>query len=425
MVTVHPIFDFAGLFSWFKRADMSLRLMAIGMLLLLPLLKWMPMFIMVTFLLLVREKFTRGEQLLNCRFSVIGMGMLVFFAAYVLGLLWTENDNLGWRNIEYKLSFILLPFFFNQFSHFVEVRRWIQIFILGLFINSFLLVGFASYRTLTADEADIWKFWQESEFSFFLHRSYLAAYMSIGALLMIGLFLKLRKITLLFLFFLFTLMIVLSASKAGLIVLLLGSFLIVLRYAINNFRSRRIRLFSVLFVLSLFLTVLLSEVVRIRFQSAWKALFTAEVVNNKSKDSTEARVMMWSASWELIQRHFWLGLGTGDVDDELQKINIARNNQGVVQQKLNSHNQFLTIFLQLGVFGFIFFILGLLYLFQFYWKQRSAFGVVILFVFVINFFFESFLETRAGLFPFCWLILSTTSFVGEGTKNIHHEISVV
>jgi len=426
MTEAHSIFDFKGLFQWFKQVDFSLKLMGVGMLLLLPLLKWMPLFVVFIFLSWVGERLIKKQKLSVSKFNPTQYGMILLFVFYLLGMIWTENVTTGWKNVEYKLSFLLLPIFFIFFNHKINNRRWLQIFIFGLVINCLLLLFFAAFRSLNSDAADdVSKFWKESDFSFYMHRSYLSAYMSIGALMMIGLFLKTKEITLLILFFLFTLIIVLSASKAGLIVLFSGSFGLILRFVIGHFSSNRVRWFSFFFVLALSSTVLLSDIVRVRFKSAWNALFTAEVMNNKSKDSTEARVMMWSASWELIQSNFWTGLGTGDVDDELQRVNMARNNRGVVEQKLNSHNAFLTMFLQLGIFGFLFFCFGLLYLFRYFWKRKSVFGVIVLFVFVINFFFESFLETRAGVFPFCWLVLSILSFEVCGPKNHKHEDSMV
>jgi O-antigen ligase len=399
-------FRFQNIKPWFVNLNYSNKMLALSLIFLLPLLKWLPIIICFTFIIGVVENFHLDFSLRLRRLNGISLGMVILFTLYLLGMLWTENLSQGWRMIEYKMSLLLMPFFFMHFKSKIEYKEWLYLFLVSLILNCLILFGFAAFRTWNVGWTEGARFWKESDFSFYMHRSYLACYMSMGALLILWLYLQIKRKVLLIPFLIFTGVIILTASKAGLIVLFLGILTITLRFVWLNLDQSRIRWISLLFVLSLFLLITTNQVVRIRFDSAWKSFFSAEIVNNKSKDSTEARVMMWSASWQIIQDNFWKGVGTGDADDELQKVNIDRNNLGVAHQKLNSHNQFLTLFLQLGIVGFIFFSAWLIYFFLSIWRRRDAVSFVIISVFAVNFLFESFLETRAGILPFCWLLLS-------------------
>jgi O-antigen ligase len=101
--------------------------------------------------------------------------------------------------------------------------------------------------------------------------------------------------------------------------------------------------------------------------------------------------------------NFLFGVGTGDYDDELTKMNLKYNNQGVAEERLNSHNQFLNTGVQLGVIGF--FILTMIFLVSFFASDKRLWQLLILLVFFINFLVESFLETQAGIVLFCTLLL--------------------
>lgn len=100
------------------------------------------------------------------------------------------------------------------------------------------------------------------------------------------------------------------------------------------------------------------------------------------------------------------GVGTGDVNDELVEWNQDRANRGVAESRLNAHNQFLNFSVQFGIVGVL--VLTMVFILLFYWAIQFNDQVLAMLtvVFFINFFFESFLETRAGILPFTVLLLS-------------------
>ncbi len=61
----------------------------------------------------------------------------------------------------------------------------------------------------------------------------------------------------------------------------------------------------------------------------------------------------------ILKRHFWFGTGTGDPNNEFHeqyKIDNSKLNPGL---RHRTHNQFITLFLTFGIFGFLWFLIAL------------------------------------------------------------------
>jgi len=118
---------------------------------------------------------------------------------------------------------------------------------------------------------------------------------------------------------------------------------------------------------------------------------------------------MWTTSLDLFQESFIAGSGTGDYDDVLYNRNMAYGNTGVAKQRLNSHNQFLNTAVQLGSLGVIALILIFVSGFKIALQCKNHLYIFLLSAFIMNFLFESFLETQAGIVLFCVLLISLIS----------------
>ncbi len=120
----------------------------------------------------------------------------------------------------------------------------------------------------------------------------------------------------------------------------------------------------------------------------------------------EYRYYLWSVSWEAIKEKPWFGYGLGTSNK------ILHDNLFIVEAGFNSdldfnhsHNQFITFFLELGVFGSF----GLLLILTFWLyrteqyknKQMALFLVGLGYIFLT----ESIFETSKPLYIICFLFL--------------------
>ncbi|MCF6341838.1 MAG: O-antigen ligase family protein [Bacteroidales bacterium] len=80
-----------------------------------------------------------------------------------------------------------------------------------------------------------------------------------------------------------------------------------------------------------------------------------------SGSSVMQRIEYSKAAFDLIQEHFWFGVGTGDLEDALNNQYKRMGSELKIRYRFHAHNQFLAIFIAFGVFGFLWFIFALLY----------------------------------------------------------------
>ncbi|HOV10669.1 MAG TPA: O-antigen ligase family protein [Bacteroidales bacterium] len=113
------------------------------------------------------------------------------------------------------------------------------------------------------------------------------------------------------------------------------------------------------------------------------------------------RVELWKTSVRLIKDHFWLGLGTGDVKNVVAaKLEI--DDSLLKNSKLRPHNQYLTLLLEFGIFGFLFFAFCLFYPPLRQKKMRDFLYLTFFIIVVLSMFTEDTFETQAGVTYFAF-----------------------
>ncbi len=129
--------------------------------------------------------------------------------------------------------------------------------------------------------------------------------------------------------------------------------------------------------------------------------------NNPSGSSVMQRYEYMRASFKIINDNFLLGVGTGDLENSFYEEFALMNSSLESKYRYHAHNQYLGIFVALGLFGFLVFIIGLFYpaivLSGFKDYYFSVFFVIML----ISMFSDDTIETQAGatLFAFFYSLL--------------------
>lgn len=123
---------------------------------------------------------------------------------------------------------------------------------------------------------------------------------------------------------------------------------------------------------------------------------------NPGGHSILQRIEFWKASVGIIQSHFWLGVGTGDLKDAFYDQYEKMNTNLSHEFWHRSHNQFFAIFIAFGIFGLLWFIVSLVYpavkmnMFSDY--KYFVFFVII----VLSMLVEDTLETQTGVTLFAF-----------------------
>lgn len=395
--------------NYIKKYDLASNHDLTLLLILLLSISWYklaPLFlILLSVLIVLKGKKNKLVQLINIRSGAFWA--ICFFVLHILGMVWTKNTGFGWSDVGMKVSFVVLPviLLFGNFNF--SLRDWLFYFTKGL---TYLVIGmlvFSAWRSWYYPEDNNWGYFFETEFSIFIHRSYWATYSALAASFVLFEWInhQQKKINwYLFSWILLSLSTFLTISKAGIII---WSFLTIIVIIYYLFSSKKYYILSIigsatigLLLFLFFANTRISE----RFQEIPKAFSHVHTTNNNTVESNEARIVMWSTSLKLIREYWLFGTGTGDVKDALIQKNLELGNLEIAERRLNAHNQFLNTWLQLGVFG----LFSLLMMFVTTWinsnKNHSFYGKLFVLAMVLTMLFESFLETQAGIVPFCILL---------------------
>ena len=131
--------------------------------------------------------------------------------------------------------------------------------------------------------------------------------------------------------------------------------------------------------------------------------YTFQKMDQKEiRSSTLIRKKIWFSSLKLVKEKWITGYGTGLSKKVLQKQFKKDGYDYLIKKNYNSHNQYLQVFLDQGIFGFlllVFFTFGMLYASL---KQKDFIYALFLVIMILNFMTESILETQSGVIFFAF-----------------------
>lgn len=320
------------------------------------------------------------------------------YLIHVLGLIYTNNVASGLFDIQVKLSLLIFPLIFaSRPLTKAELSNVFCAFTIGLVYASIYMISRAV--SLYFIEYEVAFFYKE--FSALLHTSYMSMYMNLAIVwLLITLFKSeneqpFSKISSSFLILFFSFIIILLASKSGILTLAL-IFIGVLLYLILFRKNYFIGVLGIMLIASsLVLINHFAPAVANRMDSFLGAIHTES--NTETTESTSVRMLIWESSNQVIKNNFLFGVGTGDAKDALNAEYSKNNIANALNHNLNAHNEFYQIFICLGLIGFIILVLSLFYPFIYYSKNIDYLYVIFLLIITFNFLTESMLETQAGV----------------------------
>jgi O-antigen ligase len=227
---------------------------------------------------------------------------------------------------------------------------------------------------------------------------YLVFAMSIIVILLSNDQIKSKRIKyfMLFLLIWFVFYIILLTAKAGIISMLLISILLILYWTI-----KKKKIIISVFILLTFILLVGFSISKLSFLSN-RVNATIETLNNPTidknkEDGTVQRIEIWKTSFQIIKDNFLIGVGTGDVKDELLKYYDEKGMIFAKSNHLNAHSQYLQTFVTLGIIGFLALISLFIFPSLFAFKSRNFIYLFFLMIVAINISVESMFENQAGV----------------------------
>ncbi len=145
-----------------------------------------------------------------------------------------------------------------------------------------------------------------------------------------------------------------------------------------------------------------SPSLRTRISKIMVGYYNFKYANDPNGSSVFQRIEFWKASLNLIRENFWWGVGTGDLNTAFDEYYKRTNSPLEEANRWRSHNQYLSIFVATGVFGFIWFLFVLVYPPLKLRKFTDYFYFVFFITIVLSMLTEDTIESQAGVTLFAF-----------------------
>lgn len=338
---------------------------------------------------------------------------ILFFLAHLISTIYSKNQNSAWFDIEIKLSLFVFPviFLFKNNLLIKKKKNVLFSFVFGSIISSFIML-YGAFVNFNEFGFKAFEYSKLSEIISF-HPSYISMYLIFSIFIIIKylilkkLNLKQKILPLLSIIFL-VIIIFLLQSKAGLLAIIFISFYLLI--------VSLIKLRSLILKLSVTIIVMLLTLIFVQKSSRLEAMYDSVKdisSNNEDVTSTGIRYEIWKLTIAKIKENPILGVGAGDIKEELFKEYKKKNFTSALDKNLNVHNQFLETFLGQGIIGFSL-LLALFYFgFREAHRRRNWLLTVFLMLTFLSFGPESMLNTQSGVIFFAFFYFFLFQFTSE------------
>lgn len=335
--------------------------------------------------------------------------MLVFFGVILLSFSYSNNIPEGLKAVETKFSLlvfpIFLPFIFNPHSRLKKQ-------IISVFIFSGLIYILLSYFTATLSYLNTGntseffyeelgaKLWMSNNFT---HPTYFSFFYNIlfailGLKLIHNAMSLWSKTFYVFSMSLVMIFILMLNSKFGILALVINGVVLLVFYMLN---SKKI-IIPLTLMTGFMILVVVSVATITPLKNRFIETYSKLSGQHDGESSTDTRTKVWETTIELIKENPFIGVGAGDLRDELSKKYEEKGYQNLKEHNYDSHQQFLQTYAELGIAGIATLFSLFLVLFIKSVKDKNE----LLFMFTLLLFFfgvvESMLERQAGIVVFAF-----------------------
>ncbi|CAN5479633.1 hypothetical protein BH11BAC1_BH11BAC1_18390 [soil metagenome] len=326
---------------------------------------------------------------------------MIFYFFHIISLAWSSNYKYAFFDLQIKLSYLVCPIVISGLS-FSESdwKKFRKAFIAGVTVASLICVGHAFRQFSIYGEKE---YFFHDRFSALMHPTYFMMYLNLA---MIFIFYDLfwhmeeksflRRIYIAILFFQLIVLFLLSARTA-----LATSLISFLFYIIVMARKKLLAKKDTMLVVLFFVFALLFQFGVLTFYNRYDQITKLiEQPDTKEENSTSIRYNLWKIAADLISEHPVIGVGIGDIKEELVKKYEEYNYQYGIINRISPHNQFLHTAVILGLIGVLLLIYMLATAFLLAWKNVDWIYVLFIMIISLNAITESILERQAGILFF-------------------------
>lgn len=370
----------------------------------------------------------RIRKQLSWSTSKLGVLFMLFYLAYLIGVFFTNHEDIAYSYLEYKLSFIIFPIIFSLRPK--EGNYNLPIISTGLIIGLLLAISYGIINALLCFNIDgTINCFMTVHISPIHHPSYFMVFGLTSVLLAWkGINENWRYYKLAWIIPYTVLILVLhimTLSFAAILFLLAFGIIIILAFIYKRFgwKSTLIGIVCLPIIAYLFVT----KTPKVENEWVTAKWYAEQYIKNprefvKSTDypmsGSEERLILWTAAMENL-KNFPLGVGTGNVDDVMTDKLEEYGHSQLANKRMNPHNQFLQTALEIGWIGLVLLLAIIGYVLWLSWKYKSSLLLFLGTSLAFNSLFESMLQRQSGIvFYTFWMCLITAIVLLEKRKIV-------
>jgi len=345
---------------------------------------------------------------------------IAFYIVHVIGLLWTTNFKYAFFDLQIKLGFLICPLVIAGFTFNAGAwKTFRKAFIFGNSLAALICLIYATWSYIYRGQIESFFY---GRFSIFMHPSYFMIYLNLSLLFVLyQLFWErenkriMRRFYITLLFFHLLVLFLLSGRTA-----LAAAVITVLIYGILLGKNKLLSIKDVWLFIAMFGVAVIFQMVVLKLYNRYVQITNLiREPDTKTENSTSIRYNIWKISADLISEHPVIGVGTGDLKEELVKKYEAYHYDYGIRTRISPHNQFLHTAVILGLLGIAALILMLGSALLLAWKNRDWIYLLFIILVIMNCMTESILERQAGILFFAFVnSLFASRYIGpSGTDG--------
>ncbi|WP_036150946.1 O-antigen ligase family protein [Maribacter forsetii] len=387
--------------------DIDLRYWNLILLAFFPVLPYVFISIITIFLLVTFLFYFCVSSQKNRHINVKGLLILSgFYLILCFSIFYSSNIEVGIKTLGRMLPLLVFPLIVfilsgNYSLNIEKGRAILKVFV----FSTFLLLVYVLYLAFfTIDDFHSHSVRDKLLATSFLdlHSTYISMYFSAAIFILFSFYRMTKNYWSIILIILFIVGLLLIFSRGVVFSILIMSIVVFFIFNKKKLWQKILVLLVVACISTIvvyqvpFLKYRISEIFQYGFQST---------ENNRRLSSTAMRLAVYSCSFELITSHPLLGLGVGDLQDELHLCYQGLNSPDFTKKNLNTHNFYLFILGTTGIIGLISFLYSFGMLFKKAWGSKNPLFLNIFVLIALILFTENFLSRAYGLTYFCFFII--------------------
>ncbi len=354
--------------------------------------------------------------------------LMAFYMLHVVGVMYSQNQKEAWFVLEKKLSLILLPalFLFGPRLNSKETRIVLLSFVASCVFVCALCLAIATSKF--AQTKDITFFYYHSlSINVGMHAAYLAMYLCFAIAILLFLFYKEKttlrsnqKILYVLSILAMSVVIFMLSARTQIVILMLEMIIyFIFKFNLNKHPLKAILLSAIIMGIALG-AALLFPGTRERFKEAVN--YNNEYALSKKWGEKQMRYLIWKSALQASEANIVIGTGTGDVQDDLQKIYIEKEYISLTyfeKTRFNAHNQYFETLIGLGIIGLLGFLSVMVVVIRNAFRSKNSICLMGILIFAASCITESMLERQNGIvfFSFFSVFLLANNYSKEKNEN--------